>query len=251
MLLEIVEPRSVIDVGCGVGAWLVECRKHGVHDVLGLDSAEMLATQSALGSNEQMAVDLEGFEPLDRRFDLALCLEVAEHVPTDSADALVNFLTEVAPVVAFSAAIPAQGGIGHVNEQWPHYWRSRFEARGFRQYDGLRSVLWNDGRVAWWYRQNLFLYSRVELALPGSPMAENVIHPELWKFVLASRFRLADVPLKVLAWTALRRVRSRVAFRLHRRTPASRPDEVLSDGAGVAVPREPVETSTSGVDPGL
>lgn len=53
---------------------------------------------------------------LHRRFDLVLCLEVAEHLPASAADTLVRSLTGLGNVIAFSAAIPFQGGANHVNE---------------------------------------------------------------------------------------------------------------------------------------
>jgi SAM-dependent methyltransferase len=213
MLIDIVEPTSVVDVGCGIGAWLAEFKNHGVEDVLGLDSREMLAAQSVLGANETLATDLASLGELDGVFDLALCLEVAEHLPSASADDLVAFLTTAAPVIAFSAAVPGQGGVDHVNEQWPGYWRARFEARGYRQVDGLRSVLWNDARVAWWYRQNLFLYTSKDLVVPGISMVEDLVHPEQLRwcdYLLAHRVRLADVPMGSLMRAALGRVRRKV-----------------------------------------
>ena len=59
---------------------------------------------------------------MGRRFDLALCLDVTEHLPRECADPLVTLLTSLAPVVAFSAAIPVQDSYNHVNCQWPAYW---------------------------------------------------------------------------------------------------------------------------------
>lgn len=72
---------------------------------------------------------------------------------------LVAVLTRAAKVVLFSAAPPGQGGVGHVNEQWPEYWRDLFQAHGFRMLDLIRSRIRDDQRVVWWYRQNLLLFS--------------------------------------------------------------------------------------------
>ena len=69
-------------------------------------------------------------------------------------------LTGLGPVVLFSAAIPHQGGVAHVNEQWPDYWRALFERRGFGVRDWLRTRVWNDDRVEAFYAQNMFLYAR-------------------------------------------------------------------------------------------
>ena len=64
----------------------------------------------------------------------------------------------MAPVVAFSAAIPFQGGAGHVNEQWPSYWASIFAANGFVAIDCIRQHVWDDPRVDWFYAQNLLMF---------------------------------------------------------------------------------------------
>jgi hypothetical protein len=93
------------------------------------------------------------------RYDLAVCLEVAEHLPESSAADLVRALTAFAPVVLFSAAVPGQGGVGHINEQWPAYWKGLFEQHGFYRRDPIRPRIWTNERVHWWYRQNIFLFA--------------------------------------------------------------------------------------------
>src|SRR5205814_2387550 len=66
-------------------------------------------------------------------FELALCWEVAEHLPPTAGDRLVGSIRDVHPTrLVFTAAIPGQGGHGHINEQPPEYWRSRFDAVGLR-----------------------------------------------------------------------------------------------------------------------
>jgi hypothetical protein len=180
ILMQLIQPHSVVDVGCGTGAWLREVHRQGVTDILGIDSGEMkLAAGIPFRS-----IDLkEGFG-VGRQYDLAICLEVGEHLPARSAEPLVSSLTRAASIVAFSAAIPGQRGIGHVNEQWPDYWSALFAQRGYQQLDLLRARLWTDNRVAYWYRQNLFLYATtawVERHLPiEQPMPQRIVHPELY-----------------------------------------------------------------------
>jgi hypothetical protein len=108
------------------------------------------------------AVDLAEIATLDRRFDLVLSLEVAEHLPPAAADRFVGLLVATAPLVAFSAAAPGQGGTGHLNEQWPRFWADHFAAYGYEAVDCLREEFWQDERVAWWYRQNLLLFGAPE-----------------------------------------------------------------------------------------
>lgn len=176
--------RSVVDYGCGTGEWLAQWRQVGADRVAGVDGSYV--DRDLLKIEEFHPADLAAqHDPLvGERFDLAMSVEVAEHLPADCADWLAATLTSHADVALFSAAIPHQGGNGHINEQWPGYWRDRFAAHGFALFDLLRGRLWEDTRVARWYRQNLFLYATGDAAahlrdVPVvSPLA--VVHPESW-----------------------------------------------------------------------
>jgi SAM-dependent methyltransferase len=155
-VLGLTGARSVVDVGCGTGAWSRACRELGVPQVVGVDGAYVPAEHRG-HVTEFIERDLA--EPLDlgRSFALALCLEVAEHLPPERAPGLVADLTALAPVVLFSAAVPGQGGTGHVNEQWSEYWVALFDAQGWSCRDAIRPWVRANADVAWWYRQNLFL----------------------------------------------------------------------------------------------
>jgi len=96
---------------------------------------------------------------LKERFDLCICLEIAEHLPFRYSKTLVNSLTDLSPVILFSAAIPLQGGEGHVNEQWPDYWASLFEKKGYVVVDYIRDKIWMDESVEWWYAQNSLFFA--------------------------------------------------------------------------------------------
>ena len=171
LVLEIARPQSVIDVGCGRGAWLSAFRKGGVNDIQGVDG-DYVDTSSLLIPQECFsAVDLSKPFVLSGRYDLAVCLEVAEHLPAAMADVLVRQLTAVAPLIVFSAAIPGQGGTNHVNERPPSYWRELFEAHGFMMFDPIRPAILTDSRIAWWYRQNIVVYA-VKEAIDRLPLLE-------------------------------------------------------------------------------
>jgi hypothetical protein len=72
-----------------------------------------------------------------RRFDLALCCQVAEHIDGKFADHIVHVITDLSDVVYWSAARPGAGGQHHVNEQWPPYWHELFERRGYAHSERL------------------------------------------------------------------------------------------------------------------
>ena len=180
-VLELVRPARVVDVGCGQGAWLSVFREHGVEEVLGVDGEWVDPARLLIPRERFQHRDLRKPLELEESFDLAVSLEVAEHLPAESADGFVDSLARLAPVVLFSAAIPRQGGVGHLNEQWPDYWAERFARRGFVSVDILRRELWEDGQVAWWYAQNTLLFVREErlAELPGlaaMPPAR-LVHP--------------------------------------------------------------------------
>jgi SAM-dependent methyltransferase len=189
LVLEHVPAASVVDVGCGIGTWLTEFQASGVQDFLGVDGDYV--------SREQLLIDRERFQShdlsqpltLDRRFDLASCLEVAEHLPDASSQTLVDSLVGLAPVVLFSAAIPHQQGSDHVNEQWPDYWHARFADRDYVAVDALRRKLWRNPEVACWYRQNLLFYVdrkslrryprlQTVFAADGDVPPLSLVHPE-------------------------------------------------------------------------
>jgi SAM-dependent methyltransferase len=160
LLLGLAEPRSVVDVGCGLGTWLSVFRNRGIEDVHGVDGTWVDPALLEIPRAAFTPADLERPLALGRSFDLAISLEVAEHLPAAAADTFVDSLTALAPVVAFSASIPMQGGTNHVNEQWPDYWAERFEARGYVTIDAVRPRIWGNPRVDWYYAQNLLVFAR-------------------------------------------------------------------------------------------
>ncbi len=190
LVFSIFQPHSVVDIGCGTGTWLRAADQLGAHEYHGYDGSH--SNQLLIPPERFTLADLSLPLAAPRRFDLAMCCEVAEHVPAASAATLVDTVAGFSNVVLFSAAIPGQGGTHHVNEQWPAYWQKLFEARGFSAYDCLRPRIWNDPQVEWWYRQNLVVYvadaaaSRYSLPLKTTDVAA-LVHPELWEAQLKKR----------------------------------------------------------------
>lgn len=178
------KPQTVVDVGCGRGWWGAAFEALGC-DVLGIDSGS--GAGRVLGHFESR--DLARPFKLPASADLAVCLEVAEHLPPRRARGFVSDLCAISTTVLFSAAIPRQGGHGHVNEQWPMYWARLFEQHGYACSGALRWVIWDDERVENWYRQNLLVMAKEpgrygDLFGPNAVGPERpfaVIHPVLWE----------------------------------------------------------------------
>lgn len=182
LVFQLYRPSSLLDVGCGIGAWLAEAADRGI-DVQGVDGDWVTREQLRIPPDRFRSADV--CQPLDlgRRFDMVMSLEVAEHLPAEAAEIFIDTLTRHADVVLFSAAVPEQGGNHHVNEQWPPYWKAKFEARGYELFDVLRTQCWDDERVAWWYRQNVLLYAtgesaeKIRAAAPVVRLPLALVHP--------------------------------------------------------------------------
>jgi SAM-dependent methyltransferase len=168
IVIDLLQPRSVLDVGCGVGTWLQVFREYGIDDVLGLDGDWVKPEWLDVPNSLFRPADLTKPISPDRRFDLVVSLEVAEHIHPGSASGFVDTLTGFGDVVLFSAAIPMQEGTDHLNEQWPEYWARLFADRNYVVADCIRPAIWANPNVAWWYAQNtlLFVHERV---LPSKP----------------------------------------------------------------------------------
>jgi SAM-dependent methyltransferase len=183
LVSELIPVSSVCDVGCGVGAWLGVWKELGVDDVYGIDGEYVDRAQLMIDPGAFHPRDLTQPFRIDRRFDLAMCIEVAEHLPAERAETLIEDLTRLAPVVLFSAAVPMQGGTNHINEQWQDYWASLFARRGFEVFDVIRPRVWKDDGIARWHRQNILLYCNREFVDRFPRLADTtkfplaVVHP--------------------------------------------------------------------------
>lgn len=163
LLFSYFRPKSVVDLGCATGDWLQVFQQFGC-EIKGFDG------EYVLDDNVQMKIDKAYFEPKDlnqplfpggkpeKKYDLAMTLEVAEHLDPERAQGFVEDITSLSDVILFSAAIPLQVGTHHVNCQWQSYWAEKFARRGYMLFDCFRPVIWNDERVNVIYRNNMFLY---------------------------------------------------------------------------------------------
>jgi hypothetical protein len=159
-LFALWRPESAIDVGCGRGAWLAACGECGVKRLTGLDGA-WVSPEMMLDSNiDFRQSNLREEIPAGERHDLAISLEVAEHLPSESSDGFVRTLVAHADAILFGAAYLGQPGRDHVNTRPHSFWANKFLAQGYHLFDFFRPTFWSDNEVDPWYRQNTFLYVR-------------------------------------------------------------------------------------------
>lgn len=172
-------PGSVLDVGCGTGTWLEAARMRGATEVAGVDGVRIPADQLLIAQDGFHVADLNRPFSLDRRFELVLCLETAEHLEPQSAAVLVATLASHGDRILFSAATPGQPGTNHVNCQWPDYWQDLFNRHGFACTDSVRWLIWDNGAIEPWYRQNLMLAVRDAAGAGTESRIRPVIHPAM------------------------------------------------------------------------
>lgn len=210
IVLELIQPRSVIDVGCGLGEWLAAFQEYGIDDIFGIDGSYVDRSMLHIPQENFTMIDINKPFTLDRTFDLAVCLEVAEHLEPENASDFIESLTRLAPVILFSAAIPLQGGTHHVNEQWPDYWVRLFKDRGFVPVDAIRKRIWSNTDVKVWYRQNTMLFCIEQVVATNilldkefcntSQIMLTIVHPEQYLIAIkrgSLMGRLEDLARKI------------------------------------------------------
>jgi SAM-dependent methyltransferase len=203
LLFKIYRPDSIVDVGCGAGSWLAAAEEFGVTKLFGIDgewvSKDQLMSQAIQFENVDFEVSTASFP----RAELAISVEVAEHISEKNSDNFIALFCESADTLIFSAAIPRQGGLGHINEQPQSYWRKKIEARGFSCHDFFRPSIWDNENVEVWYRQNLLLFTKntdlhSALSKVPSPAITDIVHPYLF-----TRKSLSTEDVDLLRDTAL------------------------------------------------
>jgi SAM-dependent methyltransferase len=171
-----LQPRSVLDVGCGRGVWPSEWMKAGVADCVGVDGPYVDRAGLTIPAETFVAWDLSQPMNLERQFDLVQSLEVAQCIDAAFADVFVDSLCRHGELVMFSAAVPGQGGERHVNEQPLEYWRKKFAARGYAAFDWIRPAISSLPKIEPWYRYNCLFYAtnRAAAQLPSDIRATQI-----------------------------------------------------------------------------
>lgn len=186
IIFDIVSPSSVVEMGCGKAGWLAAARKLGAKEIVGYDIPEIDISERQIRPEEFIPADLSQKIAFEKRYDLAISTEVAEHIPAKKAFNFIENLTLAAPVVLFSASPPYQGGLGHTNENWVEYWNQMFQKLNFQCFDFIRDKVWHKSEIPYYYRQNILVFCEESIAhtfkkhgYSASEDPKSIIHPEM------------------------------------------------------------------------
>jgi glycosyltransferase involved in cell wall biosynthesis len=155
------------DIGCGNGYIISNLYNKYSKKVWGVDGSEYFMDnidRSVLSMVKR--VDLTNKAKLDKA-DVAICLEVAEHISAEFSDILVNNIVSVnAKTIIFTAAPPGQAGVNHINLQDHKYWVNKFLANGYLLDESLSSKFCKDlsGSLLYtkWYLDNWMVFRKKE-----------------------------------------------------------------------------------------
>lgn len=209
LILELLQPKQVIDIGCNTGTWLSVFKECGVEDIWGIDGDWIDKKKLQIPEDRFLSFDLTKPFRVDRQFDLVVSLEVAEHLPSECAKTFIDSLVKLGPVILFSAAIPFQGGTHHINEQWPDYWVKHFQEKEYVVIDCIRKKIWQNANVLWWYAQNILMFVRQDY-LESHPLLKrefentvisslSIVHPKQYLEAVKKARESSDprnIPLK-------------------------------------------------------
>lgn len=155
-------PKSLIDMGCGSGLYLAEFYKLGIN-VSGCDINETALSwiKSILPDINVFVSDLRKKISFKQKFDLCLCLEVAEHIEEIYSHIFVENLINSSNIIIFSASPPEQPGIYHVNEHEQEFWINLFSEKNYNinweETNLLKKNLKNQN-IIYWLVNNILVF---------------------------------------------------------------------------------------------
>lgn len=160
ILIEMYDPQSVADVGCATGLYLVPFLTRGVVTI-GWDSADYAVEQKLVPTVEKADITETMSEVT---VDLAICLEVLEHIENDLCGGVIQNLVNMSDLIIFSAAQPGQAGTGHINCKPKKHWETLFNIRGYNRDPDAEEqikqyVMQKDH--AQWFVDNLQVFKKV------------------------------------------------------------------------------------------
>jgi len=164
ILKEALDFKSMIDVGCSVGHHLQGCIENGINDVFGvegsLNAINNLCVDRKMVKHHDLRLPLE----LGRKWDIALSIEVIEHIEKEYESVFLQSLAGCSDTIVITAAQPGQGGIRHFNEQKKEYWVDKFDRIGYcydismvEKINGMIQKAIDENKYTHWWRNVLVM----------------------------------------------------------------------------------------------
>lgn len=213
ILIELLKPVSVVDLGCGDGSWLREFIDQGISEVLGIDVGILDPQSLQIPIPNYLQHDLRFQLNITKKYDLAMSLEVAEHIPIEFAKHFVDQLTQLSDKILFSSAIPLQPGEYHINPQWQDWWANLFKEKGYTVFDIIRPKIWDNKQVDWWYAQDTLIYISDQY-LQKNPLSRDyfishqqpilsITHPQCYLYQWTFNQLFSKLP--IAAWQGIKK----------------------------------------------
>lgn len=181
-----VNPQSVIDIGCGSGTWCKAAMNVWGIVALGIDQHSYEDCNMHIPESQYLQNDIRS-RVHGYHADLVICVEVIEHIDEEYEDTVLDNICAMSNTILFSGALPFQGGTGHVNEKPYSYWVEKFNRRGFYLDERIRHDIWDDARVAIWYRNNIMLLHKNTNKNRMMHQHLDIIHPHMLERILRKR----------------------------------------------------------------
>lgn len=211
LFLTYFKVKTVLDIGCGLGTWLKIFEENGC-DIFGIDGDYVEIKDLVIDKNKFKPYDLNASYNLEKKFDLLISLEVAEHILPENAKKFIDSMCIHSDIILFSAAIPGQEGTSHYNEQYNEYWIDLFSQNGYQCIDFFRHKIWNNDKICWWYRQNILIFVKEKvindqiydlITSEKSSYINTYVHPDLFLYKCHKANKLEKIlnnPLEIIKY---------------------------------------------------
>jgi len=163
-IVSMFQPKSILDLGCGIGSYLEGALEGGCKDLYGIelnyDKAKKYITKNI--SFYIKSGDITKELNLKKKFDCVLSIEVAEHVEMSQVSFFINNIIRYAEkYILFTAAPPGQPGRGHINLKKKNFWIKYIEDKGVTYKDEIVQQCvkaWSDFNTPLYILQNLMVF---------------------------------------------------------------------------------------------
>ena len=158
-----------IDWGCGCGFILEKLLGHGISDLIGIEGSAEVKPFIPESLKDKIIIADALLYQSSKIYDLAISIEVAEHIKLESSAKFVNTVcSSSSKWIWWSAAQIGQKGTGHINCQSLSFWEKIFEEVGLFEPDYEKIYKIKQGMLAnhqlslgfSWLRDNFLLFRR-------------------------------------------------------------------------------------------